>query len=64
MMTVLADAESVAREGAAFIAAEARAAVGTRGRFVMAVSGGQTPWHMLRALVLADRAAAAHAGPA
>ena len=49
-MTVLADAESVAREGAAFIAAAARAAVGPRGRFVMAVSGGQTPWRMLRAL--------------
>jgi 6-phosphogluconolactonase/glucosamine-6-phosphate isomerase/deaminase len=49
-MTVLADADSVAREGAAVIAGEARAAVGTRGRFVMAVSGGHTPWLMLRAL--------------
>jgi 6-phosphogluconolactonase len=29
---------------------EARASVGTRGRFVMAVSGGHTPWQMLRAL--------------
>jgi 6-phosphogluconolactonase len=47
---VLSDADSVAREGAAIVAAEARAAVATRGRFVVAVSGGRTPWQMLRAL--------------
>jgi len=47
---VLADADAVARKGAALIAAEARAAVSTRGRFVMAVSGGHTPWLMLGAL--------------
>jgi 6-phosphogluconolactonase len=47
---VLADAESVAREAAAIIATEARAAVAARGRFIMAVSGGRTPWMMLRAL--------------
>ena len=29
---------------------EARAAVAARGRFVIAVSGGRTPWTMLRAL--------------
>ena len=46
----LADAEAVARAGAAFTAEEARAAVAARGRFVMAVSGGHTPWKMLRAL--------------
>jgi 6-phosphogluconolactonase len=46
----LADAEAVARTGAAFTAGEARAAVATRGRFIMAVSGGRTPWMMLRAL--------------
>ncbi len=46
----LPDAESVARAGAAFTAAEARAAVAARGRFIMAVSGGRTPWTMLRAL--------------
>src|SRR3954468_12229387 len=46
----LSDAVAVARAGAAFIAAEARAAVAARGRFVVAVSGGQTPWKMLRAL--------------
>jgi 6-phosphogluconolactonase len=51
---VLADAEAVAQGAAAFIAAEARAAVATRGRFVMAVSGGHTPWQMLRALAGED----------
>ena len=39
---------------AAFIAAEARAAVAARGRFIMAVSGGHTPWQMLRALAGED----------
>lgn len=47
---VLADAELAAREAAHLIAAEARAAVAGRGRFVLAVSGGRTPWRMLRAL--------------
>ena len=47
---VLADADAVAREGARIIAAEARAAVAARGRFLLAVSGGHTPWLMLRAL--------------
>jgi 6-phosphogluconolactonase len=47
---VFADADAVAREAAKFIAAEARAAVATRGRFIMAVSGGKTPWQMLRDL--------------
>src|ERR1700731_4025851 len=46
----LADADSVARAGAALTAAEARAAVAARGRFVVAFSGGHTPWQMLRAL--------------
>jgi 6-phosphogluconolactonase len=47
---ILADADSVAREAAAIIAADARAAVAERGRFIMAVSGGHTPWVMLRDL--------------
>ncbi len=47
---ILADADAVAAEAAKLIAAEARAAVASRGRFVMAVSGGRTPWPMLRAL--------------
>lgn len=46
----LPDADSVAREAASVIAREARVAVAGRGCFVMAVSGGRTPWMMLRAL--------------
>ena len=49
-MHVLADAEAVAREAAAIMTAAARAAVAARGRFIMAVSGGHTPWRMLRIL--------------
>jgi 6-phosphogluconolactonase len=47
---VFADADAVAREAAKFIAAEARSAMTARGRFIMAVSGGRTPWQMLRDL--------------
>jgi len=46
----LPNADLVARAGASFTAAEARAAVAARGRFIMAVSGGRTPWKMLSAL--------------
>jgi 6-phosphogluconolactonase len=53
-LEAFADADSVAREAAAIVAAEARAAVDARGRFVMAVSGGHTPWLMLRALARED----------
>lgn len=42
--------EAVAKAAAATIAADARAAVAARGRFIMAVSGGKTPWVILRAL--------------
>src|ERR1022692_3503192 len=49
-LEVFEDAEAVARAAAATIAADARAAVAARGRFIMAVSGGHTPWIMLRAL--------------
>jgi 6-phosphogluconolactonase len=51
---VLADADAVASKAAAIIAAGARAAVAARGRFIMAVSGGHTPWQMLRALANED----------
>lgn len=51
---ILPDAESVATEAAKVIAAEARSAVAARGRFVMAISGGHTPWQMLRALANED----------
>jgi 6-phosphogluconolactonase len=46
----LADEQSAAQRAAALIAQEARAAVAKWGRFVFAVSGGHTPWMMLRAL--------------
>ena len=48
------DADSVARAGAEAIAADARAAVAARGSFVFAVSGGHTPWIMLRVLAGED----------
>jgi 6-phosphogluconolactonase len=51
---VFADDEATARAAAKFIASEAIAAVASRGRFVMAVSGGRTPWIMLRALANED----------
>jgi 6-phosphogluconolactonase len=51
---VLADAQAVATRAAEVIAADARASVATRGRFVLAVSGGRTPWMMLRALAGQD----------
>jgi len=51
---VFEDAGAVARAAADFIAAEARSGVAARGRFTMAVSGGRTPWLMLRALADED----------
>jgi 6-phosphogluconolactonase len=47
---IFADADEVARQAADIIAADARAAVAARGLFIMAVSGGHTPWVMLRHL--------------
>jgi 6-phosphogluconolactonase len=47
---IFPDAASAARAAAVFIAAESRAAIALRGRFVVAFSGGSTPWLMLRAL--------------
>ena len=46
----LADADAVARAGAAFVAERARAAVAARGSFYFAVSGGHTPWAMFAEL--------------
>jgi 6-phosphogluconolactonase len=51
---VLPDADAVARQGAVIIASDARAAAAAQGRFVFAVSGGQTPWQMLRYLAAED----------
>jgi 6-phosphogluconolactonase len=47
---ILADADAAAEAAAATLAAEAPGAVAARGRFTFAVSGGSTPWRMLRAL--------------
>ena len=51
---VLDTADSVAQRAAAIIAGDARTAIATRGRFLMAVSGGHTPWLMLRVLGMAE----------
>jgi len=51
---IFPDADAVAQKAAEIIAVAARAAVIARGRFVMAVSGGRTPWVMLRALAAED----------
>jgi len=51
---VLNDPNSVAREAAAIVAADARQAVVARGQFLVALSGGKTPWLMLRFLADED----------
>ena len=53
-LEVLPDPQSTAERAAAIIAADARAAVALRAKFAMAVSGGHTPWVMLRALANED----------
>jgi len=47
---VFDDVDSVAQAAAEAITAEAQKAIAARGRFLLAVSGGHTPWLMLRAL--------------
>lgn len=51
---VFDDTDSVAQAGAAAIAAHARAAVTSNGRFAMPVSGGHTPWIMFGMLARED----------
>ncbi len=51
---ILADTDSVAREAAAIIAEQAQATVAERSRFILGVSGGQTPAVMLRYLASKD----------
>ena len=48
------DADSVAGKAAAVIASDARSVIAARGRYAFAVSGGHTPWIMLRALANED----------
>ena len=52
-LEVLDTADAVANRAAQVIAAAAREAIEARGRFLFAVSGGHTPWVMLRALAAA-----------
>jgi len=52
-MEVLVDSESVAGRAASIIADQAWEAIADRGLFVLAVSGGHTPWIMLRRLAAA-----------
>jgi 6-phosphogluconolactonase len=47
---VCANPDVAAEKAAAFIATQVTPAVSARGRFLLAVSGGRTPWRMLRAL--------------
>src|SRR5262245_1489669 len=51
---VLPDPQAAARAAAARIAALAQESVAVRGRFVIAVSGGHSPWQMLQALATLD----------
>jgi 6-phosphogluconolactonase len=53
-MEVLETADAVANRAAQAIAALAREAIEVRGKFLFAVSGGHTPWVMLRALAAAQ----------
>ena len=47
---VFPDDDVAACKAAAIIAADLRAAIAVRGKFIMAVSGGHTPWRMMQAL--------------
>jgi 6-phosphogluconolactonase len=51
---VLDTPDSVAHRAAVSIAEEARKVIAARGHFVLAVSGGHTPWLMLRVLSTLD----------
>jgi 6-phosphogluconolactonase len=54
VLEVLPDADAVARRAAGVVAAASRAAIESRGRFTFAVSGGETPWAMFKALAEED----------
>jgi 6-phosphogluconolactonase len=51
---ILDNEDMVAQKAASLIAEEARKAVALYGRFILAVSGGRTPWKMLRKLADED----------
>ena len=48
------DADAVAAQAAHYVAQCARDAIESRGRFSMALSGGSTPWEMLKRLDVGD----------
>lgn len=50
---ILDDGAAVARAGTAFVIDAAQRAIAARGRFLFAVSGGKTPWQMMRELAQA-----------
>lgn len=54
VLEVLSDEDAVARRAADIVAASAREAIESRGRFTFAVSGGRTPWAMFRDLADED----------
>ena len=51
---ILDDAPAVAREAARFLVEAGDRAIAARGRFSLALSGGSTPWQMLRSLEAGD----------
>lgn len=51
---IVPDGDAASKKGALLIAAEARAAISARGRFVLAVSGGKNPWKMFAILAKED----------
>src|SRR5437660_2231701 len=53
-LAVFADADSTARAAAKLIAHDIRSVAAARGRYTLALSGGRTPWLMLRALADED----------
>ena len=53
-MEVFADADATARAAAKLIAHDIRSVAAARGRYTLALSGGRTPWLMLRALADED----------
>lgn len=53
-LVVVPDTEALAGRAAAWVAERARTAVGARGRFEWAVSGGKTPWAMFAALTATE----------
>ncbi len=53
-LEILDNDEMVAQKAASLISEEARAAIYLRGHFIIAVSGGKTPWKMLRTLADED----------